>query len=58
MVLVDVEYGLIIGVGISLVTILLKDQFVQIRYLSEYFDGSTFVDKDLVLVDPAKYVIH
>ena len=47
-VVLDVDYGLVIGVGISILGIILRDQFVQIRQLIKYDELGNFVDKNLV----------
>lgn len=45
-VFIDVDYGLIIGVAISLLLIVLKDQFFQLRNMESY--DKRFVDGDFV----------
>ena len=48
MILLDVDYGLVIGIGISIAVVIIRDQCFQIRNLISYKDSS-FVDKDLIL---------
>lgn len=47
-VILDVDYGLVIGVGISVGSLIVKDQFVQIRNLSEYEKSPEYFDSDFV----------
>ena len=50
-VLLDVDYGLVIGVGVSIIMVIVKDQFLKIRPLSEYRVGGGFFDQDLIIQD-------
>lgn len=47
-VIIDVDLGLLIGVGVSLFTIVLRDQLLQFKFLSEYDKSHVYVDTDLV----------
>ena len=50
-VVVDVDYGLIIGIGASIVAVFIEDQLVEVRTLTEYYQASAFVNEALVSVD-------
>ena len=45
-VLLDVDYGLVIGMGISILMIIFKDQYFQMRSMLEYRGKGGFVDED------------
>ena len=47
-VILDVDYGLVVGVGISVCSLIVKDQFFQIRTLAEYEKNKEYFDSDFV----------
>ena len=57
MVLLDVDYGLLIGILISILMIVIRDQFFQIRNLIEYKSSSHFVDDKLTLNNDNNYQV-
>jgi solute carrier family 26 protein len=48
-VFLNVDYGLIIGVAVSNLMLVFKDQFFQIRSLGTYNDADDFVDKSFII---------
>ena len=46
-VLLDVDYGLAIGIGVALLMVILRDRYFQIRNLVQYKESNNFVDETL-----------
>jgi MFS superfamily sulfate permease-like transporter len=51
-VLLDVDFGLLIGIAISIFMVVIRDKFFQLRNLFEY--KSNFVDENLIINDETK----
>ncbi len=51
-VLLDVDFGLLIGIAISIFMVVIRDKFFQLRNLIEY--KSNFVDENLIINDETK----
>lgn len=54
-VLLDVDIGLIIGIVISLLTVIIKDQLLRLKQLKKYTD--VYVDKDYVISKAPRKVL-
>jgi MFS superfamily sulfate permease-like transporter len=50
-VLLDVDYGLYVGIGVSLFIVVVRDQFFQVRKLTEYTATNEFVNEIFVIND-------
>ncbi len=50
-VLLDVDYGLYVGIGVSLFIVVVRDQFFQVRKLTEYTTTNEFVNEIFVIND-------
>jgi hypothetical protein len=48
--LLDVDYGLYVGIAVSLFMVVIRDKFFQIRNLKEYSFENNFVDEKFVIV--------
>jgi hypothetical protein len=48
--LLDVDYGLYVGIAVSLFMVVIRDKFFQIRNLKEYSFENNFVDEQFVIV--------
>ena len=48
MVLLDIDYGLVIGVGVSIYMIIVRDQRFQTKKLARYNRTSEFVPDDFI----------
>ena len=51
-VLLDVDFGLLIGIAISIFMVVIRDKFFQLRNLFEY--KSNFVYENLIINDETK----
>jgi MFS superfamily sulfate permease-like transporter len=51
-VLLDVDFGLLIGIAISIFMVVIRDKFFQLRNLIDY--KSNFVDENLIINDETK----
>ena len=51
-VLLDVDFGLLIGIAISIFMVVIRDKFFQLRNLFEY--KSNFLDENLIINDETK----
>ena len=47
-VFLNVDVGLVIGVFVSNLMVVVKDQFYQMRYLSKYDETTDFIDNELI----------
>jgi hypothetical protein len=50
-VLLDVDIGLFVGLGVSILLITIKDQNINIVKMTRFNDKSTYIDENLVKTD-------
>ena len=49
--LLDIDYGLVIGMGISTLMIIFRDQHLHMRSLMEYQSKGGFMDQEFLVTD-------
>jgi hypothetical protein len=45
----DVDYGLLIGIGVSIFSIIVRDQRAQVKTLIPYENSAQFIDTDMLV---------
>ena len=56
--ILSIDYGLFIGIGISIFMVVIKDQLLPVRTLVQYKNSSNYVDIDSIKNDNESQVIH
>ena len=56
--ILNIDYGLFIGIGISIFMVVIKDQLLPVRTLVQYKNSSNYVDIDSIKNDNETQVIH
>ena len=54
----NIDYGLFIGIGISIFIVIVKDQLIPIRTMVQYKNSSYYVDADIIKTEDEQEVIN